>query len=177
MPLASVTVTDPDCPGDSRPGVFIWFTPGPLMTRLCCSWPLSVARNLYRPGLNVCWESAMWNSVSVAFTPVAPDADPPDPAAADEAPAVAAAGGAADELAAGAEGLEVEHPATSRAVAPAAAAAKATPRCFPWSRRAVRSMRDGNTDTPRQCGDGKATAAVMARRYGPCRDGHCAGCP
>ncbi len=95
------------------------------MTRLCCSWPLSVATNLYVPGLNVFWESAMWNSVSVAFTTIAPDADPAGPAAADEDPAGDAAGGAAEELAAGAEGVEDEHPATSRAVAPAAAAAKA----------------------------------------------------
>jgi hypothetical protein len=68
-----------DSPGEIRSGVFTWFTPGPLITRLCEALPLFFAVNLKVPGLKVVLDKAMWNSVSVAVTVVAPPAAAADP--------------------------------------------------------------------------------------------------
>src|SRR5258705_7717549 len=95
------------------------------MTRLCDAWPLSTATNVYFPGLNVFWESAMWNSVSVAFTVVSPA----DPAGADEDGAAGdVAGAAADDVAGEADEAAGEQPTPREtAVAPGAVGGGARP--------------------------------------------------
>src|SRR5882757_7447437 len=120
------------------------------MTRLCDAWPLSTATNVYFPGLNVFWESAMWNSVSVAFTVVSPA----DPAGADEDGAAGdVAGAAADDVAGEADEAADEQPtARKTAVAPVAVAASARPRRPPRSRRVGCSLAHGSTNAPHSWG-------------------------
>src|SRR5664280_3482339 len=42
--------------------------PGPSIARLCGAWPWLTTVNVYAPGLNTVWDSAMEKSVSVTVT-------------------------------------------------------------------------------------------------------------
>ena len=59
--------------------------PGPSIARLCGAWPWLTTVNVYAPGLNTVWDSAMEKSVSVTVTvtDAAPGGEVPDEGALD----------------------------------------------------------------------------------------------